>query len=129
MSKATTAILSLLLVACVGAFAHWISALLAANNIVSAVFLGLILVLLVAGAGLRRSLGRDTGPNTQRQQGRLRRHVSRGLLNRGRLNHGLAGACRLVVPVPMFAGPAQTVAHFAGWQTTVGTGLNNHAEA
>ncbi|MFZ0957189.1 MAG: Ig-like domain repeat protein [Candidatus Sulfotelmatobacter sp.] len=120
MSKATTAIVSLLVVACVGAFAHWIPALLAANSILSALFLALIVVLSIAGAGLRRSLRRDRSRNTQAQ----RRHLNRSHLNRSHLNHGLALACLLALPVPIFAAP-QTTAHFAGWWVTVGTGLNN----
>jgi hypothetical protein len=68
MSKAITAIVSLLVIACVGAFARWISALLAANGILSAVFLGLILVVSIAGAGLRWSLRRDPSRNTQKQR-------------------------------------------------------------
>jgi hypothetical protein len=68
MSKVIRAIVSLLVVACVGAFAHWISALLASNRILSAVFLGLVLVVSIAGAGLRRSLRRDPRPNTQEQR-------------------------------------------------------------
>jgi hypothetical protein len=59
MSKAIIALLSLLVIACVSAFAHWISALLAANGILSAVFLALILLLSLAGASLRRSARRD----------------------------------------------------------------------
>jgi hypothetical protein len=58
-SKAITALVSLLVIACIGAFAHWISALLAANGILSAVFLALILLLSLAGASLRRSARRD----------------------------------------------------------------------
>ena len=118
-SKAITALVSLLFVACVGALAHWISALLAANGIVSALFLGLVLLLSIAGAGLRRSVRRNPRPNTPGQQGRQRRH-----LDRRYLNHGLAVACMLVLPAPLFAGPAQTAAHFAGWWVTVGTGLS-----
>src|SRR5580698_8117170 len=122
MSKATTAIVSLLFVACVVAFSHWISALLAANGIVSAIFLGLVLVLSIAGAVLRRSLRRCTRPNSPQKQGGL----SRGHLNRSHLNHGLVIAALLVLPGPLFAGPPPTTAaHFAGWQTTVGTGLSN----
>lgn len=68
MSKAITALVSLVFVACVGAFAHWISALLAANRIVSAVFVGLIVVMSIAGAGLRRSLRRDPRRNTHEQR-------------------------------------------------------------
>jgi sugar lactone lactonase YvrE len=120
MSKATIALVSLFFVVCVGAFAHWISALLAANGIVSALFLALILLLSIAGAGLRRSIRRDAREKTHGQQGRQRRHLNRHLGN------GLAVAFMLALPVPLLAGPPpQTAAHFAGWQTTVGTGLNN----
>lgn len=59
MSRAVIALVSLIVIACVGAFAHWISALLAANGILSGVFLALILLLSVAGASLRRSAQRD----------------------------------------------------------------------
>jgi sugar lactone lactonase YvrE len=55
MSKATTAIVSLLLVACIFTFAHWISASLAANSILSAVFLVLVLALTAAGSDWRRT--------------------------------------------------------------------------
>jgi DNA-binding beta-propeller fold protein YncE len=60
MSKATTAIVSLLLVACVFAFARWFSAALAANAIVSILFLVLVLVLTIAGMGAGKSLWRGT---------------------------------------------------------------------
>lgn len=54
MSKATTATVSLLAVACILTFARWISARLAADSIVSAVFLVLVLVATIAGIGSRR---------------------------------------------------------------------------
>jgi sugar lactone lactonase YvrE len=53
MSKATTATVSLLVVACVFVFSQWISARLAATAIVSAVFLVLVLVVSIAGMGSR----------------------------------------------------------------------------
>ncbi len=55
MSKATTATVSLLVVACAFVFSHWISARLAANTIVSAVFMVLVLVVTIAGMGSRQS--------------------------------------------------------------------------
>jgi len=113
MSKATTAIVSLLVVACICAFAHWISALLTAHGILSAVFLGVILPASVAGIVLRRSVSPGPCRNTPGQH--PRRHLS----------HAFAVACMLVLPVPLLAGPPPTAAHFGGWQTTVGTGLNN----
>jgi sugar lactone lactonase YvrE len=54
MSKATAAIVSLLVVASVFVFSHWISARLAANSIASAVFLFLVLVVTIAGMGSRQ---------------------------------------------------------------------------
>jgi sugar lactone lactonase YvrE len=54
MSKATTATVSLLVVACVVVFSQWISARLAANTIVSVAFLVLVLVVTIAGTISRR---------------------------------------------------------------------------
>jgi sugar lactone lactonase YvrE len=54
VSKATTAIVSLLVVASLFVFSQWISARLAANGIVSAVFLVLVLVVTIAGMGSRQ---------------------------------------------------------------------------
>jgi streptogramin lyase len=122
-SKATTAIVSLLVVVCVSAFGYWVSALLAANDFVSAVFLGLVLILSIVGIGMwrdvsrnvreiaRRALRRDPRPNTQGQ--------------RRMLAYILAGTTLLALPLPLLSGPAQTTAHFAGWWAPVGTGLNN----
>jgi sugar lactone lactonase YvrE len=53
MPKATTAIVSLLVVACVFAFSRWFPAALAASGIVSALFLVLLLVLAKAGVDSR----------------------------------------------------------------------------
>ena len=54
LPQATTAIVSLLLVACILIFSRWISAPLAANSIGSAVLLVLVLVVTAAGMGSRR---------------------------------------------------------------------------
>src|SRR5580704_11841907 len=54
VSKATTAIVSLLVVASLFVFSQWISARLGANGIVSAVFLVLVLVVTIAGMGSRQ---------------------------------------------------------------------------
>jgi sugar lactone lactonase YvrE len=53
--KATTAIVSLLVVASVFTFARWFSARLAANSIVSAVFLLLVVLVTIAGMVSRKS--------------------------------------------------------------------------
>ena len=60
MSKATTAVVSLIVVACIFAFARWFSAVLAANAIVSTLFMALILMVTLAGMA-RRGRGRSTG--------------------------------------------------------------------
>jgi|HubBroStandDraft_1064217.scaffolds.fasta_scaffold00016_82 sugar lactone lactonase YvrE len=60
MPKATAAIVSLLLVVSVFAFARWLSAALAANGVVSSVFLVLVLVLTIAGMGWGKSRRRGT---------------------------------------------------------------------
>ena len=61
MPKATTAVASLLVVACVFVFARWFSAWLAANSIVSAVFLFVVLVVTIAGMGARQGRRRTPG--------------------------------------------------------------------
>ncbi|MGA9542132.1 MAG: Ig-like domain repeat protein [Candidatus Sulfotelmatobacter sp.] len=66
MSKATTATVSLLVVACAFVFSHWISARLAANTIVSAVFMVLVLVVTAAGMGSRRGWRRRAGKRRMR---------------------------------------------------------------
>jgi sugar lactone lactonase YvrE len=58
--KATTAIVSLLVVACVFTVARWSSARLAANNIVAAVFLLLVVLVTIAGMVSRKSRRRGT---------------------------------------------------------------------
>ena len=55
MSKSTAATVSLLAIACVFVFSQWISARLAANTIVSAVFMVLVLVATIAGMRSRQS--------------------------------------------------------------------------
>jgi sugar lactone lactonase YvrE len=99
MPKATTAIVSLLFVACVCVFARWFSALLAANAIVSALSLALILVVTIAGMGSRWRGA---------QEGRRR---LRGIL---------VVACLLILPACL---QAQT-AHFSGGQSPLGSGLS-----
>jgi sugar lactone lactonase YvrE len=56
LPQATTALVSLLLVACILTFSRWISAPLAANSIGSAILL--VLVLTIAGMGSRRGWSR-----------------------------------------------------------------------
>jgi sugar lactone lactonase YvrE len=60
MPKATTAIVSLLLVVCVFAFARWFSAALAANGVVASLFLVLVLAVTIAGMGLGKTRRRGT---------------------------------------------------------------------
>ncbi len=60
MPKATTAIVSLLVVACVFAFARWFCARLAANSIVSSLFVVLVLIVTIAGMGWGKSRRRGT---------------------------------------------------------------------
>jgi sugar lactone lactonase YvrE len=71
MSKAITAIVNLLVVACVFAFARWFSARLAANSIVSAILVVLALALTVAGMDSRWK---------RRAARRCLRHAAPGLL-------------------------------------------------
>ena len=65
MSKSTAATVSLLAIACVFVFSQWISARLAANTIVSAVFMVLVLVATIAGMGSRQ--GRRLAPRKRRK--------------------------------------------------------------
>jgi sugar lactone lactonase YvrE len=60
MPKATAAIVSLLVVACVFTFARWFSAALAANALVSSLFLALVLILTIAGMGSKKRRRRGT---------------------------------------------------------------------
>ena len=60
MPKATTAIVSLLVVASIFTFARWLSARLAANGIVSALFLLLVVFVTIAGMVSRKSRRRGT---------------------------------------------------------------------
>jgi sugar lactone lactonase YvrE len=76
MSKATTAVVSLLVVACVSVFSQSIMAVLAANAIVSTLFLALILIVTLAGTGSRR--GRGRGQWLQRKW--LLRHAAPGVV-------------------------------------------------
>jgi sugar lactone lactonase YvrE len=60
MSKTTTAIVSLLVVACVFALARWLSVVLAASGIPAFVFLVLVLILTLTGMGSGKSRRRGT---------------------------------------------------------------------
>jgi sugar lactone lactonase YvrE len=73
--KATTAIVSLLFVACVFAFARWFSDRLAASSIVFSFFLVLVLILTIAGIGSGKS--RPRGAPGKR---RLLRYAAPALL-------------------------------------------------
>jgi sugar lactone lactonase YvrE len=71
MSKATTAIVSLFLVTTVGILARWVTALLAANGVVSGLVLLFVLILAIIGMDAER---------VRRQSRRLVRYAAPGFL-------------------------------------------------
>jgi sugar lactone lactonase YvrE len=103
MSKATTAIVSLLVVASVLVFSHWVSARLAANSIVSIVFIFLVLVVTIAGMASRR-IGRRT-----RGRGKFLRCAAPGLMV-------------LLGPALLWAGPPPLQTAFLGVVNVLSTG-------
>jgi sugar lactone lactonase YvrE len=105
MSKVTTAMVSLLVVASVLVFSQWVSARLAANSIVSSLFLVLVLVLTIAGMGSRQGWRRRTPGK------RFLRYAAPGLLV-------------LLAPALLWAGAVTSFDYLVSVLSTGGITLN-----
>jgi DNA-binding beta-propeller fold protein YncE len=102
MPKTTTAIVSLLVVASIFAFAQWFSAALARNGVMSALFLVLILIVTIAGTVWRRG--------------------GRSIQGNRRFLRWASGLVVLLGPALLQAGPPPLITSFQGVVTVLPVG-------